>query len=420
MSLSLFQLTVLAMILGGAAVMMVAIRKTRQILDVLKADVGIGHWHILFGLTVFFLGGYSLAAYLVVAHKFSGFPLLTGIVFFFGALFVWFSVSLYYKTLLRLVVTGKNYRQAQRQAEQALTQLKQAQTQLVHSEKMLGLGRLSAGIAHEINNPIGFIDGNINPLEKYVSDLLSLTTLYAQAMPCPPSEIEDLLEEIDFDFLRSDVGKMLTSMRTGVARIRKITQSMRYFARLDETGWKRISLHDSLDSTVMLLSQHLQVSHEQEESNPDGSRIQVYKQYGELPKIYCDPSTINQVFMNVLINAIDALQKNANAAIMIRTEVVQECLRVAISDNGPGIPEKICDRIFDPFFTTKPVGQGTGLGLSISYQIIVEQHGGNIRCQSVVGQDTEFVIELPLVPRDLAHKTSAGLAKMVSIIGPSK
>ncbi|MEO1400554.1 MAG: ATP-binding protein [Cyanobacteria bacterium J06635_1] len=420
MPLSLFQLTVLAMIVGGAAVMMVAIRKTRQILEVLKADEGIGHWHTLFGLMVFFLGGYSLAAYLVVTYRFNGFPLLTGIVFFFGALFVWFSVSLYYQTLLKLMVTGKNYRQAQIQAEQALTQLKQAQTQLVHSEKMLGLGRLSAGIAHEINNPIGFIDGNITPLENSVQDLLVLTALYTQVIPNPPSEIVEMLEAIDFEFLQSDIHKILASMRTGVARIRKITQSMRYFARLDETGWKRISLCASLDSTVMLLSQHLQVSHGLEGSKPDGSKIQVYRQYGELPKIYCDPSTINQVFMNVLTNAIDALQKNANSVITIRTEAVQNWVRVMISDNGPGISEKICDRIFDPFFTTKPVGQGTGLGLSISYQIIVEQHGGNIRCQSVPGQGTEFVIELPLVLKKLAHKTSAGFANSVSLVGPSK
>lgn len=297
--------------------------------------------------------------------------------------------------------------QLQRQAnqlEQALRQLQNTQTQLIQTEKMSSLGQLVAGMAHEINNPINFIYGNINHAQNYINDLFKIIELYQEISLHPPLEIASEIEEIDLNFVIEDFPKLLASMKVGAERIRQIVRSLRTFSRVNEAAVKDVDLHQGLDSTLILLESRLK---------PPliSQTIQVIKDYSHLPLVKCYPGELNQVFMNLLNNAIDALEqqnRQQNLAeirtnpgtIKIRTEICSKSashpwIVIRIADNGSGMTEEVSSRAFDPFFTTKPVGEGTGLGLAISYQIVVELHKGRLYCISSPGQGTEFVIELP-------------------------
>ncbi|NER38462.1 MAG: CHASE2 domain-containing protein [Oscillatoria sp. SIO1A7] len=314
--------------------------------------------------------------------------------------------------------------------EKALNDLKATQSQLIHTEKMSSLGQMVAGLAHEINNPISFIYGNLTPAADYIYDLLELIELYQEAYPEPDPEIEALIEQIELDFLRDDLQKILASMKSGATRIRNIVLSLRNFSRLDESDMKPVNIHDGIESTLLILQPRLA-----------GKKIKTIKEYGQLPEVTCYASQLNQVFMNILNNAIDAFPDNGNwqptdlsksgitpelggeewkhknghkngdsilensihdrpchsPCILIYTEVLPEdWVMIRISDNGCGMSQKVRAKIFDPFFTTKPVGSGTGLGLSTSYSIVVERHKGQIECISTIGQGTEFIINIPV------------------------
>jgi signal transduction histidine kinase len=284
---------------------------------------------------------------------------------------------------------------------QALHELQQAQAQLVQSEKMSSLGQLVAGVAHEINNPVSFIYGNLTHVNTYAQDLFDLIELYQESYPQPGNAIQSLIEEIELDFIKEDLPKILASMKMGADRITQIVHSLRRFSRLDEAEMKWADLHEGLDSTLLILSHSLS-------AKSPRPRIEVIREYGDLPMVQCYPGQLNQVFMNILSNAIDAIDdynkerspediKNHPSMIRIRTEVSNnENAIVRIIDNGSGMTEEVCHRLFEPFFTTKPVGQGTGLGLSISYKIVVEKHHGQLQCFSAQSQGTEFVISIPI------------------------
>ncbi len=277
---------------------------------------------------------------------------------------------------------------------QALENLKRTQVQLVQSEKMSSLGQLVAGVAHEINNPVNFIHGNLNHVNEYTQGLLELVQLYQKHYPEPTEEVEDYIEELELDFLEEDLGKMLSSMKMGSDRIRQIVLSLRNFSRLDEADQKPVDLHEGIESTMMILQHRLK-------AHPDRPAIEVIRKYGELPPVECYPSKLNQVFMNILANAIDALEDsyvsgNTKLQITISTEqLVNQWIAIRIADNGKGIPEEVVAKIFEPFFTTTSVGKGTGLGLSISHQIITEKHGGKFDCYSTPGQGTKFLMQIP-------------------------
>ncbi len=308
----------------------------------------------------------------------------------------------------------KNY-----ELKQALKQLGRTQSQLIQSEKMSGLGQLVAGIAHEINNPISFIYGNVAYASEYAENLLKLCCMYQEHYPEPVSVIADLAEEIEIEFMKEDFPHLLNSIKIGAERIRQIVLSLRNFSRLEESDIKRVDIHEGIDSALLILQHRLK-------ENGRIRNIEVVKEYGDLPPVQCYVGQLNQVFMNILSNAIDALGTvrnrklevggasgterqdspdlpvgcNASHWILIRTEVLENNrIAIAISDNGPGMEESVKSRIFDPFFTTKPVGKGTGLGLSISYQIVVERHCGTLRCVSTPGGGTEFAIEIPIRQR---------------------
>lgn len=289
--------------------------------------------------------------------------------------------------------------------EQTLQELHRTQAQLIHQEKMSGLGQMIAGVAHEINNPVTFIQGNIAPAQSYIEGLLSLIELYQTYFPKPPKEILSEQDAVDLPFLKKDVVKLLFSMRVGAERIAEIVKSLKTFSRLDEAICKTVNLHDCIDSTLLILEHRLKASSQHPE-------IKVLKDYGQLPLVECFASQLNQVFMNLLSNAIDALEEKATKVasnsraetaleIRICTAVLAEdYVSIQVSDNAGSLPEIAKARIFEPFYTTKPVGKGTGLGLSISHQIVTELHGGQLICQSVPGVNTDFTVKIPRLQQE--------------------
>ncbi|MCT7984383.1 PAS domain S-box protein [Laspinema sp. A4] len=302
------------------------------------------------------------------------------------------------------IAEGKSH-----ELQKTLQELQRTQSQLIQTEKMSSLGQLVAGVAHEINNPVNFIYGNLTHADDYMQDLLKLVELYRTHYPQPNEEIEEEIERIDLDYLVEDFPQILASMQLGANRIRDIVKSLRTFSRLDESDMKAVDLHENIDSTLMILQNRLK-------GKSDRPSIQVIKEYGPIPEITCYVGQINQVFMNVLGNAIDAVEMKGDDGVknetdapiqpmeqlpdpLIRittTQVEGNRVQIAIADNGIGMKPEAISKIFDPFYTTKPIGKGTGLGLAISYEIIVEKHGGTMDCISEVGKGTEFIIEIPL------------------------
>jgi two-component system NtrC family sensor kinase len=296
--------------------------------------------------------------------------------------------------------------------ERTLDHLKQTQARLIQTEKISSLGQLVAGVAHEINNPVNFIHGNLTHVEDYSKDLLRLIHLYQTHYPEPHGDIQTEAEEMDLGFLEEDLPKILQSMKIGTDRIRQIVLALRTFSRMDEAEFKAVNIHEGIDSTLLILQHRLK-------PRPEHPEIEIVREYGELPPVECYPGQLNQVFMNILANAIDALEEQNSSPILgnasfvnpetppspqhritIRTAVVDcEWIHIAIADNGPGMPLSVQRQIFNPFFTTKPVGKGTGMGMAISYQIITEKHGGTLTCESISGEGTEFVIRIPIQQR---------------------
>ncbi|MCC5636737.1 PAS domain S-box protein [Nostoc sp. CHAB 5844] len=284
--------------------------------------------------------------------------------------------------------------QLRQQAEdlaQTLQELQRTQAQMIQAEKMSSLGQLVAGVAHEINNPVNFIHGNLSHLEEHTQDLLRVIDLY-QLSNLP--EFQTLSEDIDLEYIQEDLPKILSSMKVGTQRIRQIVLSLRTFSRMDEAEFKAVDIHEGIDSTLMILQNRLK-------EKPEFPKIHVCKEYGNLPLVECYAGQLNQVFMNILANAIDAIEGGIGQeqlpTITIRTSLIDsEWVKISIADNGIGMPEQIQKQIFNPFFTTKPVGKGTGMGMSISYQIITEKHAGKLECYSTPGQGTEFVMMIPI------------------------
>ncbi len=312
------------------------------------------------------------------------------------------------RTLEREAELNKQSRIKTDQLEKAIADLQQAQSKLVQNEKMSALGEMVAGIAHEINNPVNFIHGNLRHLDEYTKDLLQLVETYQSYYPKPPEQLQDEIEEIDLPFLMEDIQKLIVSTKNGSDRIKRIVRSLRNFSRLDEAEFKEADIHEGIESTLVILQHRLKT--------PDrGKLIEVKRDYGSLPLVKCYAGQLNQVVMNLLVNAIDALESKPIEERWIR--IWTECIEseqpeegrvlIHIADNGSGIPEEVQLRIFNPFFTTKPVGKGTGMGLSISYQIITQKHGGKLYCHSTLGEGTEFVIELPLEPKPVSSDESS-------------
>lgn len=307
-------------------------------------------------------------------------------------------------------------REKSHQLEQALQDLQQKELQLIQSEKMSSLGQLIAGITHEMNNPIGFIHGNLPYAVGYIQELLKLLQEYQIALPNPPPEIQAKIDTINLNFIVNDLLKILSSMETGTARIESIVKSLQKFSHFDEAGVKTVNIHEEIDNTLRILQHRL---------SPRLNRpaIQVIKEYGNLPNIECEPGQINQAFMNILTNAMNTLEEKAKTdfysvgqsnelnslIIVIRTEFINpDRVAIQITDNGMGMDETTKIRVFDPFFTKKEVGKGTGLGLWVSYQIVVKNHQGKLECNSTLGQGTEFVIKLPTrkIKREPSSKPS--------------
>ena len=302
------------------------------------------------------------------------------------------------------------------QLEKALQQLKGTQTQLVQTEKMSSLGQMVAGIAHEINNPVNFIYGNLTPAGEYIQELLGLIQVYQVCYPHPAPKIQEKIDQMELDFIVEDLQKIFASIKIGAERIKDIVKSLRTFSRLDEADKKDVNIHEGIDSTLMILQHRLK---EQRNRPP----IQVIKDYGDLPLVECYAGQLNQVFMNIISNAVDALEQLAQheqslkkywqqnphdhlskivcprLTIHIRTLIVEgKWVQIQITDNGIGIAPDAMPKLYDPFYTSKPIGYGTGLGLAISYQII-KSHDGDLRCISEVGRGTEFIIKIPLNSR---------------------
>lgn len=299
-----------------------------------------------------------------------------------------------------LIERDQQIQQQMQQLKNTLAELRRTQLHVVQSEKMSALGQLVAGVAHELNNPINFVHGNLTYLEDYTQDLLNVTQAYQTHYPNPPKTLEAVLNNVDFDFLCEDLTKIISSMTVGTKRIKQIILSLRNFSRLDEAEFKAVDLHDGIDNTLLILQHRFKETSET-------PAIEIIKNYGALSLVECYPSQLNQVFMNLLANAVDALEESNQqqlkdgrvvrpGKIWISTQMnAENWVKITIADNGSGIPEMVRSRIFDPFFTTKPVGKGTGLGLSISYQIITEKHNGRIECNSMLGGGTKFIIEIP-------------------------
>ncbi len=307
----------------------------------------------------------------------------------------------------------------EKELEAALLHVQSIQGKLLMAEKMSSLGVLVAGVAHEINNPVGFISGNLEHAEKYAEALLHLLKLYedqAQAdLPDRSAEIQVWCDKIDLNFIRTDFPCLIKSMKMGSERIKKIVLSLRTFSRHDEAECKFVDIHDGLDSTLVILAHRLKVQ-------PDRPAIIVQREYGLIPDVECYAGQLNQVFMNILGNAIDAIEEawekeawtrpesKPLRIITLKTQLMEpavppsECppqslqkwLCISIKDSGCGMSEAVRSHIFDPFFTTKPIGQGTGMGLSISYQIITDKHHGRLDCCSVEGSSTEFILTIPI------------------------
>ena len=284
---------------------------------------------------------------------------------------------------------------------ESLTKLSNAKLQLIQSEKMSSLGELVAGVAHEINNPLNFIMGNMGLIEEYITQITSHLQLYTEKFIDPGEEIIENAEDIELDYMLDDLPTMMSSMKVGLNRIREISLSLRNFSRADQVNQVDINIHECIDSTLMILGHRLK-------ANAQRPEIEVVKNYGEISTVNCYPGPINQVFMNILANAIDAFDEQIRKSdpskkaekphqqITIATfEVPDYGIAIKIADNGPGIPEDFIKKIFDPFITSKSRSQGTGLGLSISRSIIEEKHGGLLQCHSKVNQGTEFTIQLP-------------------------
>ncbi|BAZ50204.1 PAS/PAC sensor signal transduction histidine kinase [Nostoc sp. NIES-4103] len=311
----------------------------------------------------------------------------------------------YFSSIARDISELKAVEEALRQKaqdlEETLKELQCTQAHLIQSEKMSSVGQLVAGVAHEINNPTSFIYSNIQPANQYIHDLLKLLELYQEHYPNPVKAIQEHIEAIDLEFLMADLPKLLSSMKMGADRIKQIVLSLRNFSRMDEAECKAVDIHSGIDSTLVILEHRLKAQHNR-------PAIEIIKEYGNLPLVECYPGQLNQVFMNILVNALDALEqrdqersmehmRQTPSSIRIHTQVTEtNKIVIKFTDNGPGIPENVLKRLFDPFFTTKAVGIGTGLGLSISYQIIVDKHKGKLTCQSIPGQGAEFQIEIPI------------------------
>ncbi|MDZ8054115.1 MAG: ATP-binding protein [Aulosira sp. ZfuVER01] len=330
-----------------------------------------------------------------------------------AAIIAWRQIQLSQQAKMQVVLLSQQQETLQQQAqelEQALRELQQTQAQLIQAEKMSSLSQLVAGVAHEINNPVSFIYSNITPAHEYIQDLLRLLQLYQHHYPQPAVEIQDEEEAIEFNFLMQDLPKLLNSIKVGAERIKQIVLSLRNFSRLDEAEMKMVNIYEGIDSTLMFLESRLKAT-------PDRTAIEIIKEYADLPLVECYAGELNQVFINLLTNAIDAIEelfvihrpvtnneesastssRKSKGQIRIQTELtIDQQIIIRIIDNGVGIPEALQKQLFNPFFTTKPVGKGTGLALSISYQIVTEKHQGKLQCNSMFGKGTEFVISLPL------------------------
>ncbi|MEM9245084.1 MAG: HAMP domain-containing sensor histidine kinase [Cyanobacteria bacterium P01_F01_bin.153] len=293
------------------------------------------------------------------------------------------------------------------QLEATIQTLKQTQAKLIQTEKMSSLGLLVAGVAHEINSPISFVSGNIDYLEEYSCGLLELVRLYQKHLPEPPDDIAELLKDLDFEFVSKDLKEVLGSVHLGTDRVKQIVKSLRNFSRLDESQWQEASVHESIESTLIILGYRLKFS----SKLANRPSINLIKNYGDLPLIRCYSGPLNQVFMNLIANAIDAIEERFQEdeenhipwdsrmplALEITTKKVDKnWVRIQVRDTGKGLPDAAIARLFEPLFTTKSVGKGTGLGLSICHQIVVERHGGRISAEPAKDRGAVFTVELPI------------------------